>query len=178
MDKEITIRINTQPEILTHVIEHAVSSKNLDTLTGSFYKPKNVLLENYPPNREVVRIRTKPNGESKAEKIVVIQDNNSYQTKSELIYEGDLALCEQKLTELGFESWVKYEQSATEYSLELNGSRFKMLDENFDGQSTTLKFETVNTDAVWAFLKPFGVYPKDAINLNTAEILYQRQSKS
>ena len=131
MDREITIRINTQPEIPTNVIEHAISSKTLDTLTGSFYKPNNVTLENYPPSEQVVRIRTKPNGQSKIEKIVVTQDNGSYQTQSELICEGDLATCEQKLATLGYEPWVKYVQAAKEYTLENDGVVFKMLDEKF-----------------------------------------------
>jgi hypothetical protein len=176
MSNEVTIRVKSTPEILVKAKQLATQVTPLDDLSGSFWKPKGTDLKSFPPSEVVIRLRTFPDGTSKAEQLTTMRDGASYTVDSETILKGPKDECWQKLVQLGNEPWVEYRQSATEYKIQLNGEVFNMLDEMFDGESSTIKFEASNEDIVWEFLHEFDLSQTDVINLNTAELLAQRNN--
>ncbi|MCA9391661.1 hypothetical protein KC614_00460 [candidate division WWE3 bacterium] len=86
MAKGTTIRVNSSPNLLQRIKEIAQDSKELDNLSGSFWKPVGTDIKNFHPKNSVVRLRTFPDGRSKAQKIDVLTNpDGSYDTRDEVI---------------------------------------------------------------------------------------------
>lgn len=171
MAKDITLRINTRPDIIEKIKQYTIKEIPLSQLTGSFWKPQGVDLSKFHPRETVVRIRTFPDGISKAEKIVATHNGTTYTHTNELIIKGSIADCRQKLDSLNYEPWLEYSQSATEYQINYANQQFNVLEEIFNNQALTLKFEADQSDTIWEFLAEFAITPNDVLNLNTAELL-------
>ncbi len=171
MLKDFTVRIPSQENVLFYIKTHAITVRELEKLGGSFWKPLGKSLRESNPRDKAIRIRVYADGKAKAEEIIINHDEKAYVTKSNLIIEGTLSECENKLIQLGYEKWIDYTQFATEYTLQINKLIFFALDEIFNNQSTTIKFEADSSEILQSFLNQFNIDISKIENLNTAELL-------
>lgn len=175
---EFTARFKASPQLLDFLKKYSNSSKSLTLLRESFWKPKGTDLEEFPPNKKVIRLRAQEEqpGEAVIDELNFYLKDDSYTHDKIRLFKGSVHDCEKYLEGKDYERWVEIRRGSTNYKVKLpSGQMVNALEEEINGRKTFIKFEAESEKEIKELMRLLNFSPEDLILKNRAQLLAEER---
>ena len=174
MDYSIRFSANTKRlKILENL---AVNKQKLPRIIDVLYRPKSKSLEQFPPNKSVIRLRIFVDEKKPATLVQMhfLKTGSGYTDERETFGEGKPESLASKAKELNFVEWGELKTVSVEYDL---GGGVQALYQDITAVGKFIKLEAENQESLQEALEKLKVNKDEKISKNAAELLFERQVK-
>lgn len=165
-------RIKRTQALINWLDKNAVVKQQLTAIEDRYFKPINISLEKFSPQKKALRIRIF--WERKKTQLAFLQffyKQRTYSHSRYVFFEGPLEEAENIVSDLGFEEWGRQKIQCFEYIIDYKNKKLTVLDECLDGKKCYLKIETSEEKTIIEFLKKIKIFPKKSLRKNMIWLL-------